>query len=175
VAVFTRDGNMHTTATAAVTFGGVTLSSLGSVYNNNTTGSGFLWVFGGAGIPSGTQTVSVEFTQSGGSWTGYISSFTYLNVAAVGSLQTAFGDSAGPAVSVTPPSASPGLLWGANSYNGWQPLNSFSLTNRQSVINNNNTPDYVAGDIGVSGTTAINITSGWPASNPWAAAGLVLQ
>ena len=64
------------TATAVVTFGSVTLSSVGWFAGN---GGRFVWFFAAANIPTGTQTVSVKLTQSGKTFAGLAVSFTYAN------------------------------------------------------------------------------------------------
>jgi hypothetical protein len=97
-------------AVPVVTFGGVTLSSLGNVLTGNTASQGWLWVFGAFDIPSGSQTVTAKLTQSGDVFYGNTASFTFLNVSSVGALQTSFGSSTW-AESLTVPSAPGNLVW----------------------------------------------------------------
>jgi len=130
-----------------------------------------LWVWDLIGVASGgTNTVSMDFTESGKTFgPGWGASFTYNNVVSVGALQTAYGDSTAATVSV--PSASGNLVWGAVLNGSGTALTGFSLTERQQ---NTVTGDYAmfeAGDTVGASSVAVSATN---SNYYWAAAGLNL-
>jgi hypothetical protein len=159
---------MDLAATAVVTFGGATLSSLGSVYLNNQTTSGWIMVYGGYTTGSGTQTASVTLTESGKAFTGFGTSATYLNVSSVGTLQTAFGSSAAP--SVTVPSATNDLVWGLLWTGALFTFTSPSFTSRQT--SSASAGSFIEGD--TAGAASVTISATASGSALWAAAGLNL-
>lgn len=169
VFVACQSGVMTLSATtASVTWGGTTMTSLGNLYNHSTSTQGWGWVFALNGIPSGAQTISVTMTQSGQTFTGYGSSYSYTNVSSVGTLQTASGVTpTNPTLSATAANTTD-IVWGAISTNNVA-LSAFSLTARQ----NNNTPSPVfwAGD--TTGSTSVTV-SGTSAAQ-WSVFGLDLK
>lgn len=159
-------------ATATVTFGGQAMASLGNVYCDNGSANGFLWVWGLANVAGGSNTVSLTFTQSGDTFTGFGSSFTYLNVSSVGSLTTAYGSSTTPSVSVT--SGLGSTVWGAVSCTSTSNVASTNVTTRQANPTNATAyPQFVAGDC--PGASSVSVSG--TASNAfyWAAAGVSLS
>lgn len=130
VALYAANATTFTlSATPVVTFGGVTLSSLGNVLCGNTASQGWLWVFGAPNIPGGSQTVTAKLTQTGDVFYGNTASYTYLNVTSVGTLQTSFTTSTWTG-SITVPSAVGNTVWatlfqgvGSPGPNGATPLN----------------------------------------------------
>jgi hypothetical protein len=157
-------------ATALVTFGGVTATSLGSVYDNNDATNGWIWVFGLRNAPGGSNTVNVKFTQAGDSFKGFGTSFTYLNVASVGALQTAFGTGTTPSLTVS--SAQGNLVWGATSNAAGSAQSAFSLTNtRQSSQVTTNFPVFFAGDAAGAASVTVSATQ---VNTTWGVAGLNL-
>lgn len=122
VAIYANGATTFTlSATPVVTFGGVTLASLGNVLNGNTAAQGWLWVFGAPNIPgSSSSTVTAKFTQSGDVFYGNTASFTYQNVTSVGALQTMYTTSTATA-SITVPSAVGNLVWATLSVPGGSP------------------------------------------------------
>jgi hypothetical protein len=168
---FSNMGGPAGTTTATVTFGGVTLSSLGAVKANNDGNRGWLWVFGGnvSSAGSGSKTVSVTLTESGLSFYGWGSSYTYQAVGSVGTLQTAFGASTSPTKAVT--SASGRRVWGSVMANAFgDNLTSFSLTARQTKQVTGN-PGFTAGDAAGAATVTVSASM---TSDEWAVVGLDL-
>jgi hypothetical protein len=163
--------SVTSSATPTITFGGVTLSSLGFIACDNAGSSGWLWVFGGQNIPAGSETVSVKFTQSGDSWSGYFVSFTYLNVYGVGSLQTNYGSSATMSINTTPGASFPTVVWAIMNQPGSSVMSSFSLNQRQEVASS---AVVVGGDINVSSTNTVAASAALNAGGSWAAASLSL-
>jgi hypothetical protein len=161
-------------ATAAtVTFGGVTLTSLGFVNLNNTGTDGWAWVFGGdlSSLVAGTYTVAVTVTQAGSSFNGWAHSHTFTNVGSVGTLQTAFGNGTSPSVSV--PSAAGRRVWGCvTAKDAFATPSAFSLTQRQSQVVNFDPPAFVAGDAAGAPTVTVSATIG---SETWGVVGLDLR
>lgn len=154
--------------TASVTWGGTTMTSLGNLYNHSTSTQGWGWVFVLNGIPAGAQTISVTLTQSGQTFTGYGSSYSYTNIASVGTLQTASGVTpTNPTLSVTAANTTD-IVWGATSTNNVA-LSGFSLTARQ----NNNTPSPVFWGGDTTGSTSVTV-SGTSAAQ-WSVFGLDLK
>lgn len=154
------------TVPATVTFGGVPLVELGGRFANDLNSATFIRVFGGSGIPAGGQTVSVTFNQGGTTFSGTASSYTYFNVGAVGSLQTAAGSSPG---SVNVPTAIGNVVWGAIIRNTTTGLGAFSLTQRQAQTT---LPAFVAGD--TTADTTSETVSASTSFDGWAAVGLDL-
>lgn len=157
------------TATAAVTFGGTTVPSLGNVYCDNVGANGWIWVFGLANIAGGSSvTASVTLTETSDHFSGFACSFTYNNVSSVGALQTSFGS--GPTQTLSVPSAFGNLIWGMQLQESTIGLGGFSLTPRQGSINYGNTfPFFLAGD-GPGPGVGVNATS--ISFFNWAGAGL---
>lgn len=163
----TNGGASTLAAAAVVKIGSATLTDLGSVYINNASGNGYIRVFGGPTIGGGVQTCSVQLTEAGKTFGGQALSTTIIDVASVGALQTAFGNSASPSVSVT--SAAGRLVWGALAKTGaLAGFASFNLYTRQAALA---VPWGIAGDAPGASSVAV---SGTIASNPWAAVGLDL-
>lgn len=152
-------GFMDLGLTATATWGGIPMTRLGGVYKNNNSTFGFQLVFVLDGIPGGSQNIVVTPTQSGKSFAGYGTSYSYTNVASVGSLVTAYGSGA-PSFSVTAAHAND-IVWGATDTNA-AVLTGFSLTNtRQS---NSGVPYFAAGD--ATGSTSYTVSgsatgAGW--------------
>lgn len=152
-------GYMDLGLTAPVTWGGIPMTRLGGVYKNNNSTFGFQLVFILDGIPGGSQNIVVTPTQSGKLFAGYGTSYSYTNVASVGSLITAHGSGA-PSFSVTAAHAND-IVWGATDTNA-AVLTGFSLPNtRQS---NSGVPYFAAGD--TTGSTSYTISgsatgAGW--------------
>lgn len=152
-------------ATVVVTYGDFEMTSKGAVYKNNNSAFGWQWVFELDGIPGGDQEIEVTLTQTGKVFTGWGSSYSYLNVADTGALQTAFGTGS-PTLTVAVESAND-IVWGAVDA-GSHALTGFSLTTRQFSTG---TINYSAGDT----TGATSVTIGATASaTAWSAVGLVL-
>lgn len=164
-------GTMTPAATiTTLTFGGTTLSSLATpVMTDNTAATTVLWVFGGFITAGGSLTVDVELTQSGDTFDGFATSFTYNNVSSVGTLQTAFGSSTSAAVTV--PSAPGSVVWGTATTNGANPPGFTGLI-RQNMLTGSNQPFYTAGEY--PGATSVAVTAPLPVNYIWAAAGLNL-
>lgn len=168
---------MTLAATAVVTWGGVPMTSLGSAYNDNNSGDGWGWVFvlpsvaaGGAGIPGGSQTISVTLTQSGKTFYGYGSSYSYLNVTSAGALQTAYGVTTNPTLTV--PAANPtDIVWGALTPNNSGLPSAFTLTTREGTAAVN--PYFLAGDA-IAGGASVNVGATISGAY-WSAFGLDLQ
>ena len=153
---------------ATVTFGGSSTTSPGYVYFNNTTTLGYLWVFVIPSVSGGSQTISATLTQSGKTFTGWGSSYTYKNISGTGSLVTAYGTSAtSPSASVTAANSTD-IVWGIIG-TGSTTLSSFSLTQR--AIEASQNPSFVAGDTTGSATVSATLGTGMT----WAVAGLDLQ
>lgn len=162
-----------TAATALVKFGASTMTSLGSISLNNVSGDGFIWVFGLASAPSGAQTVSVKFTQSGHTFSGWAAAYTYIGVSSVGTLATQASTSTSPSVSVS--SGTGDLVWGAiANYSGVvsasAAISSFSLTQRQAVNSGTSYPFFISGD--TAGATTVTVSATDASGYPEAAVGL---
>lgn len=158
-------------ASNTVKVGGVTLASKGNVsIDNNPSGSGWIWVYGGdiSSAGSGSKTVSVTPSADLGFFYGYASCHTYTGVTSVGSLQTAFGNSTSPSRSVT--SASGDRVWGsiATALPG-NSFSAFSLTQRK--LQTSSDPSAISGDTTGSATVTVSATI---SSDAWAAAGINL-
>lgn len=101
---------------AVVTFGGVALAQLGFVLNGSLGG---MWLFGGANIPSGSQTASVKLTRSGAGFSFVPMSFTYSNVATPGAFWSNQGSNQTMWVTLPRTSSLPARGWlGLSTTNG---------------------------------------------------------
>lgn len=176
IVVIWNDNSFNTmspTEVDTVTFGGITLTSLGALYVNNTSSNGFIRVFGGNGIPSGSQTVGVTFP-SGKTLSGWLGSLTYNNVTSVDSLQTSFGSSGSGSLSV--PSQAGSRVFGSiiayNSGGAVVNFTSFSLTQRQIADVNAEGPSQIDGD--AAGASIVTVSANFT-SNTWAAVGLNMK
>jgi hypothetical protein len=155
---------------SSVSIGSTTLSSLGYVLMNNSQADGFIWVFGAPNCPTGSQTVTMTLNFSGIFWVwGYGYSTTYTGVGSVGSLQTAYGS--GTANSVTVPSASGHLVYGAMENYSTDTYSGLSFTARETQTSNQ--PYFIAGDM--AGTSSTSFSATLSGSLPWGAVGLDLQ
>jgi hypothetical protein len=167
VFVAAQNGGMNLTATAAVTWGGTAMTSLGNKYDASVTTSGWGWVFVLNGIPGGNSTISVTMTQSGQTFSGFGSSFSYAGVSSVGALQTAAGNAAAnPTLAVTAANTTD-IVWGGITTNN-AAMSAFSLTTRQ------DSPSglvFYAGDT----TGSTSVTVGGTAAAQWSAFGLDLK
>lgn len=171
----TTGTTMDLSATMTVTMGGVTLSSLGGVYLNNSTSGGFVAVYGANSIPAGTaRTVSVTPTQGTNTFSGYASSYTYKNVRSVGTLQTSFGNNTTGSVSVTPSTANPSIVWGALGLGANQTVSGFTLTTRQFPAPASSSNYPLIGDTSRSSTSAFSVSANWISFSLYAFVGLSL-
>lgn len=160
-----------TAAVAAVTFGGVTMKSLGNIQNNNSAASGFVWVWGLPAIAGGNNvSVSVTFTLASTAFQGYCCSFTYLNVGAVGALQVAASTATQPSVLV--PSAVGNLVFGTYCQASSNTYTASRLTIRKQINIAGNFPNFQAGDI--AGAASVNVTGTQVGGGNWGCAGLNL-
>lgn len=156
---------MNLSATATVTWGSETMTSLGSgVYLNNNSVAGWMRLFYLNGIPGGAQDIEVTLTQSGQVFTGYGASFSYTDISSAGTLQVANGSSGNPAVAVTAANSTD-VVFGAIKINN--ALTSVSFTTRQSETASAN---FYAGD--TKGSTTITGSTG---TTGWCAIGLDLR
>jgi len=73
---------------SSVTYGSLNMSLVGSVFLNNTSSSGELFVYSLFGAPSGSQTITVTAT---GNSVFTANSVSYLNVRTLGAAVTTFG------------------------------------------------------------------------------------
>lgn len=149
-----------------VSIGSTTLSPLGSVLINNAQSGGFIWTFGAAGVPTGSQTVTMTLNFSGIFWVwGYALSSTYTGVGSVGALQTAYG-SAGGTQGVTVPSASGHTVHGGliNYTTGTYSSPTFTARETQAT----NQPYWIAGDM--AGSSSTNFSATESLNTLWAAA-----
>lgn len=102
VSAFAQLNLSGSVSSITVTYGGVTMTSLGSVSPNNTANSGLLQMFGLANVSGGTQTVTVTATFSGtinNSLAG--DSVSYLNTGLASTVTTSYGSSTSPSVTAT--------------------------------------------------------------------------
>lgn len=161
-------GSFAPTGTPTASIGATSLTYLGSVLFNNAASLGFVAVWAGLLVPAGAQTVSTSVACAGQS-TGnaYGVSCTYTGVGSVGTLQTAFGSSTSPSVSV--PSATGDLVWGLIGHWYVDTLSGFSLTSRRSASN----PVLNAGDGAGSASVAVSATLS--AAREWGAVGLDIR
>lgn len=171
--IATNGGSQHWvpgSATFTITCGGVTFASLGSVLIGNVDVAGFIWRFGAANVPSGAQTANVSLTEVGQQFgQAWILVSTYTGVGSVGALQTSFGVSASPALSV--PSATGNLVSAVIADYASGLLTSFSLTQRQYVTSN--VPIFIAGD--GAGSASVSVTASNSAGAHWAVLGNDMQ
>lgn len=174
-AILAVGGNVNSTTSdltvpATVTIGGVALTEVGGVFANATTSSSFIRVFTADGIPTGGQTASVQFNQSGTTFSGIASAYTYTNVASMGTLQTNVGNGATGSVDV--PASNGDVVWGC-IIRAAAPttFSSFTLTQRQTHTGGG-LPHFIAGDI--TATTNPQTVSVGLGSGAWAAVGLQL-
>lgn len=168
-------GSISLNATYVVTWGGVSMTSVGSTYVSGV-GGGWLWAFelpsllaGGAGIPGGSQTISATLTESGQVFTGWISSYSYNNVAGRGPVYTNLSPGANDPVISKIPANPADIIFAAAGMTSpsYYPSSLSPMTTRQggslSVVN----PGFVAGD-GVAGSVLVNATAlCTPAQHPW--------
>lgn len=85
-----------TNAVSSVTYGVLTPTLLGSIYDDNDIANGTLYMYGLAGVPGGTETVAVTTT---GSHFTSCCSVSYTNVSSVGTPATVYGISGSPSPS----------------------------------------------------------------------------
>lgn len=95
VVIVTVDGN----TTVAATYGGASMTKLGSVASDNVTANGIVYLFGITGGADGANTVSVTSTAGFTRILGNSISFT--GAASFGTAVTAFGSSASASVTLT--------------------------------------------------------------------------
>lgn len=160
-------GVMDLTAAAVVTWGGVPMTRKGGLYRNNNSANGWSLVYVLDGIPGGNQPIVVTLTDTSSRvFTGKGYSFSYLNVAAVGALGTAFGTGS-PSLTVSATHTND-IVWGA-VFTGSSAATGFSLTTRESSTSGA-VISYGGDTTGVSSAT-ISATS---SSTAWCAVGLNL-
>lgn len=105
----TVDGNTTVTAT----YGGTSMTLLGSKASDNVTSNGIVWLFGITGQTSGAHTVSIATTTGFTSIIGNSISFT--GASAFGTAVTNFGSSASATVTVTGTTSGNMVFGGAGS------------------------------------------------------------
>lgn len=170
--IVTNEGNggviTPASATASVTLGGVTLTSLGYALVNNLASAGFIWRFGGSGVATGSQTASATITQGTAILIyGCLQVTTYTGVGSVGSLQTAYGSTATPGVAIS--SATGHTVCAVIS--GYDVASTFSaLTVTQRKVQSTN-PPFIAGDGAGSSSVTVSATQS-NGAYPWAAVGI---
>jgi hypothetical protein len=173
VAAFVSNGGSVAfvpTGTPTASIGSKSLTYLGSVLMGNTAIGGFIAVWAGLNVPTGSQTVTFSISDSGQNLAnGYGASFTYTGVGGIGALQTAFSSTS--TNSVTVPSAASDLVWGAiaNYQTGTYSSPSFAVRQTQ----NGNVPYFVAGD--QAGASSVNFTATQSSTFASAAVGLDLR
>lgn len=158
--------NANSAVVSSVTYGGTSMSLLGSIGVNNAPGNGHVFLYGLAGVSSGSQTVVVT-PSSPCNIAG--NSVSYTGVTSVGSAQTAFASGTSLSQSTS----------GGGSANltaqvfGWgsSPTGSvYSATQRYNLHGSNG--GLVIGDSSTANTT---FTATLSASAAWGGAAVVLS
>lgn len=163
VLVNNTSGAMDLTADVEVTWGGISMTRKGGVYNNNNSAGGWSLVFVLDGIPDGSQEVVVTATQAGKTFAAYGSSYSYANVESVGGLLTAYGTGS-PTLAITAENTND-IVWGAVCTGGVS-MSAFSLTPRE---NSSSGVVFSAGD--ATGSATVGATA---SATGWSAVGLDL-
>lgn len=159
------------TVPATVSLGGVTLNEVaGGRFANDASTAAFIRVFTGSGIPSGGQTASVTFNQAGTTFSGVATSYTYQNVASIGTMQTAVGT--GTSGSVLVPATIGDIVWGFVLRNSTPSgFSSLSFTQRQ-TLTTGSVMTFAAGDT-VAASSPVPISATF-SSGAWVTVGLEL-
>ena len=155
-----------------VTYGGVSMTQLETVNNDNTAADGQFALFHLAGVSGGAQTISVKATSTGTVYMTF-NAVSYKSVGTIGTISTNYGTSS-PSVAAT--GVSGGIVIAGISevsFGGSATLSSFSGTARstQSGVGSN-LPAVVIGESATVGAVSLTCSS---TGNAWAAIAVVLE
>jgi hypothetical protein len=163
------NGSFTPTGTPTCTVGATSLTYLGHQVQGSGVNLGFVAVWAGLLVPTGSQTVTTSISSptntNGNAWGA---SFTYTGVGAFGALQQAGFSSASPSLAV--PSAVGNLVWGMLGMWWNDGFTGFSLTSRQ---NQPSLPAFIAGD--AAGASSVTVSAGATNSRETAVVGLDIQ
>ena len=158
------------TGTPTASVGATPLTWLGYMQMGNPTYMGFIGVWAALNVPTGAQTISLSISCPGlSNGTAYGVSATYTGVGSFGNLQTTFGSTATPSVSVA--SETGNLVWGISGHWWNDALSGFSLTSRQ--YQSGTLPYFIGGD--GAGASSVAVSATQANAREWAAVGLDLR
>jgi hypothetical protein len=154
----TSNGGSQTfepSGTPTCDIGGTSLTWLGYVVMGAVIQAGWVGVWAGLGVPTGTQTVTFSVSSAGSAFTnGHVTSYVYTGVGSIGSLVTNQANSG--SASLTVPSATGRTVFA--QFSNWQPnaFSSLSFTARRTVTSA--TPYLVGGDQAGAASTSVTAT-----------------
>lgn len=158
----------YESTTHTVTYGGVSMTSLGWKYINNQQNAGWNELFFLFNPPAGSQTVTVTTTSTATAYNSGVSC-SYQNVASLGSAVTAFGNGTSETLTVTGGLADSVAV---ATFGNYYTL-ATSTTGLRKSSGWNGAPIDVADSILNNGSSTF--TSIPPAQRTWSAVGVALQ
>lgn len=170
VGLCARDGTNLTGVTRAVTYGGVSMTSLGAIHANNDTARQFAEFFYLLNPATGAQTVSVTCTHVANTFNLRANSVSYTGVGSVGTLGTSVGLSA--SLSQTVSSATGNMVAQAFIAVDTTAISAYNKTSRYNFTDATLATEILIGDAAGAASVAFTATMN---SNEWSGIGVDLQ